>query len=432
MKRLSLVLLLLCLITAMTFANGKDDGAADETIELTLYMARDVTAPDAGMWDELVASFEEAHPNVTIVPEFLFGEPYHQKLKAMAVGDSLPDLIWLWPGKRTAMVTDNGLAHDLRADIADIEGNFASVAMAPQGPNNELYQLPEDVVVTSVMYTNNRILDELGLSPARTIDEMIAQVPVIRDAGYLPLSMANGDNWEIQSCLLGTLIERFGGQAWYDSAVTNGGAQFTDQPFIDALEMINTLYNEGVFHEGINSMDYATSGQLFLQEEAVYYLDGSWKVNEMATTFTDEQKSYISLEPFPEVPGQVGASGSASAVPGPGFGINSDLTGLEYEMALAWVRHYSGEAGSRIRLSKGASPAYSLPLDEFELDPMVVKYQEFLAQYPTTYVLDNKMDGEGVGILQNGIQEMMLGLKTVDEVANEYQAWVVENDSSRQ
>ena len=124
-------------------------------------------------------------------------------------------------------------------------------------------------------------------------------------------------------------------------------------------------------------------------------------------------------------------SGSASAVAGPGFGINKKLEGAKFDAALAWVKHYSGETGSMIRVQKGAIPAYNLNLDGVKLDPLVVKLAAFIKAHPATNVLDDRMDGEGMGVLQPAIQMMMLGKKTPEAVAAEYEAWVEANDSSR-
>ena len=48
------------------------------------------------------------------------------------------------------------------------------------------------------------------------------------------------------------------------------------------------------------------------------------------------------------------------------------------------------------------------------------------------YVIDDKMDSEGVNNLLNpGIQAVMIGQKTPEQLAAEYEAWVAKNDSHR-
>jgi|APSaa5957512622_1039677.scaffolds.fasta_scaffold236812_1 raffinose/stachyose/melibiose transport system substrate-binding protein len=41
-----------------------------------------------------------------------------------------------------------------------------------------------------------------------------------------------------------------------------------------------------------------------------------------------------------------------------------------------------------------------------------------------TYALDNKMDGEGMGLLNPGLQEVIIGTKTPKALLEEYEAWV--------
>jgi raffinose/stachyose/melibiose transport system substrate-binding protein len=140
----------------------------------------------------------------------------------------LPDIVFLWPDKRTAYVTERGLIKDLRPWIAGKEDLFADGALKAQGPNGEIYELPEQMTATHVMYANHRLMDELGLTFPATLDELIAQGEVIRAAGLVPIAMSNKDGWQMQSCLLSALTERAGGMDWYNKVIVGDGASFAD------------------------------------------------------------------------------------------------------------------------------------------------------------------------------------------------------------
>ena len=47
------------------------------------------------------------------------------------------------------------------------------------------------------------------------------------------------------------------------------------------------------------------------------------------------------------------------------------------------------------------------------------------------YVIDAKMDAEGMNVLHPGLQEMIFGEKTPQQVAEEYESWVAANDPAR-
>ena len=402
-----------------------------EKVTLKMFYYLDLADPvTTANWEEVLGAFQAKNPDIEFEIEYLQNEPYHNKLQTMAVAGQLPDLMFLWPAKRTGYVTGQGLIKDLRPWIKGHEDEFVAGSLSAQGPNGEIYELPEQMTATHVMFANEKLMKELGLTYPKTMDELLGQGKVIAEAGLVPVAMTNKDGWQMQSCLLSALTERAGGLEWYDKAIVGDGASFADPEFVNALSVIDTLAKNEMFSPGINQADYGTALTEFETEKAVYYIDGGWRVNNLVGELTDEQKEYMSLNTFPEIPDQKGQAGSTASVAGTGFGMNAALEGAKAEAAWKWIWFYSGPEGSKIRQANGALPAYKLPADD-SLDPMIKKLAAFIAETPAGYVIDAKMDGEGMGVLQAGIQEMILGAKTAEDVAKEYEEWVVANDSNR-
>ncbi|ADK81243.1 ABC transporter substrate-binding protein [Sediminispirochaeta smaragdinae] len=428
------VLCSFCVTTALLVGcNKKGEEATtqeSDTITLSAYHYLDqtdkTTAPN---FQALVEAFNKEYPNIKINFEFGYGEAYHTKLQTLAASGQLPDMMVVYPGKRTAYITSEGHVQDLRPWFSGHESEFASIALKPQGPNGEMWEIPEDISVTSIMYTNNKLLKELGLAFPKTLDELIAQGETIRKAGLIPISMANKDAWPMQSCLASMLAERTGGMEWFDKAVKGDGAGFDDDVFVHALEIINLLHEKEMFSPGINQLAYMQGLDDFVNERAVYFIDGGWMVNNMVGELSDEQKEYMSLESFPDIPNQKGESGSASGVAGTGFGMNSDLSGEKAEAAWKWIWFYSGPEGSAIRQRFGRLPAYTLKAPD-DVDPMIKKLINYVGSIPMGYVLDSVVGAEGIGIFNNDLQEMMFGLTTPKDVASKLEEWVKENDRS--
>ncbi|HAF85788.1 MAG TPA: sugar ABC transporter substrate-binding protein, partial [Sphaerochaeta sp.] len=184
----------LLLVPSVLFSAGTKETAQspkkDEVIELSVYHFLDqtdkTTAPNFAF---LVEEFEKKNPNIKLSFEYGYGESFHDKLQTLAVSNQLPDIILLYPGKRTSQVSDAGLVKDLSPWIRGHENEFADMAMQGQGKNGEIWELPEDISITSIMYTNNRLLEELGLTLPKTLEELIAQGPAIRAKGLIPLSI---------------------------------------------------------------------------------------------------------------------------------------------------------------------------------------------------------------------------------------------------
>jgi raffinose/stachyose/melibiose transport system substrate-binding protein len=420
---------LLLLSLATLFANEPKGDTMDGVVELSMFAYQDMSDPvTAPNWEKLLTAFEASHPNIKLNIEVGFNEPYHDKLQAMTAGDQLPDVLFLWPGKRTGQVTGSGKIKDLRPFLAGRESDFSPMAVGDQGPNGELYELPEQVTATHVMYTNNKLLKQLGLTFPKTMEELIAQGDVIRGAGLTPIAMDNGDGWEMQSCFLSALVERMAGKAWFDKAVV-GDASFNDAEFLAAVQVIKDLYDAEMFSPGINQASYGIALTDFVTEKAVYLIDGGWRVNNLVGELADEQKPDITLEVFPAIAGEKNP-GATAAVAGTGYGMNAKLEGAKAQAAWEWIWFYSGPVGSIIRQGFGANPAYNLPVAG-DADEMLKKLVDFLATTPAGYVIDAVMDGEGMGTLHPLLIEMMMGNKTVADVGAEYEEWVAANDTGR-
>ena len=71
-------------------------------------------------------------------------------------------------------------------------------------------------------------------------------------------------------------------------------------------------------------------------------------------------------------------------------------------------------------------------MKDLDIDQLSKQYVELINNQSMGYVIDAKMDSEGVNNLLNpGIQAVMIGQKTPQQLANEYEAWVAANDSHR-
>jgi len=429
MKKVIVLLAALFLITGMAFASGGKEQAG-EGITLKAYHYLDLTNEvTTTNWDELMAGWEAAHPDITLDFDYGFNEPYHDKLQAMAVAGQLPDVMFLWPGKRTGYVTGSGLIKDISPWVDVVKQEFAPAAVAPQGPNGEMWELPEQVTATHVMFTNTKLLDELGLEFPDTLEELIAQGDTIRNAGYIPIAMDNKDGWEMQSCLLSALVARTAGKEGMD-AMRTGAASFSDPMFVDALRVIQALSDYDMFSPGINQADYGEALNAFAAGDAVYLIDGGWRTNELVKLMPSDAYEYVEYNVFPKLPTDEVMPGSSAIIAGTGIGMNAKLTGEKAEAAWDWIYFFAGPVGSEIKAGQGWLPAVKIDFPP-DFPPMLSNLVNFLNATPGGYVIDGVMDAEGMGVLHPAIQEMMFGNKTPQQVADEYEAWVAANDSSR-
>ncbi|MCY1150980.1 MAG: extracellular solute-binding protein [Sphaerochaetaceae bacterium] len=435
-KILALVMVSLIAVTSF-FASGANESKSDDgTITLTGYMQIDPANPAYAGHNAVVEAFEEAYPNIKLDIEYATGEAFHQKFQAMAASRKIPDIFTCYGGARTAYIQDPGLVLDLSDTdylTDEFKSQFKPVTFKAQGENGELWMIPPTLAVCHVVFANRAILDELGLDYPKTFEEMIAQVPTIRAAGYYPISMGNKDQWVVNSWLLSLLVDRTGGPQWFmDAAKGENGAKFTDPAFVKTLEIIQTMCEEDLFSPGVNQMGNGEADQEFYQGKSVYLIDAGWRSGGMDSQLPTEFTENIEMHVFPAIEGEV-RSNTSTAVTGEGFGIASAIKDTEKaDAAWKFISFYTGEEGSKIFAQYGDIPTCNIDFSEIEMGIMQKKYAQFQEEHEMGYVFDSVMNGEGVSLLNANIQAMMMGNGDPSEIATQYEAWVAQNDTNRE
>lgn len=437
MKKTLTMLLLLVMVGGSVFAQGsKEAKSEDGVVTLTAYMQIDPANPQYEGHNAVMKAFEAKYPNIKLDIEYATGEAFHQKFQAMAASKKIPDLFTCYGGARTAYIQDSGLVLDLNSTdylTPEFKDQFAAVTFKAQGPNGELWMVPPSLAVCHTIYANTAILDELGLTYPNTYEELMAQIPVIRAAGYYPLSMGNKDQWVVNSWLLSLIVDRIGGPEWFmDAANGDNGASFSDPQFVRSLEIIQEMTEKGLFSPGVNQMGNGEADQEFYQGKSVYLIDGAWRSGGMDAQLSLEQCESIEMKVLPAFKNEV-SSNSSTATTSEGFGIAKSIEGTaKADAAWTFVEFYTGIEGSNIQAQFGTVPTCKVDLTKVQMGNMQSKNAQFQMDHPMGYVFDSVMNGEGVTLLNADIQAMMMGNKNPKEIADKYEAWVADNDTNRE
>jgi raffinose/stachyose/melibiose transport system substrate-binding protein len=432
MKKITLALLLLASLAALAFAGGgKQASGAGGATTLSVYHQMDLADPQYEYWPVTLDAFAQKYPNIKLEFEYVSGEPFHDKFQTMAAAGDIPDLFTCYAGARSGYILNRGLVKDIRPFLTDeFKSHYNASIWSPQGPNGEIYIISPNMAVCTVIYVNTKLQQQLGLSTPRTLDEMIAQVPAIKQAGLTPLMFGNKGQWQAQSFLLSMLVDRTGGTAWFDRAKT-GTAKFTDPQFVNALAIIKQMVDTQLFPAGVNQLEGPEAWGAFVQGQAVYLLDAGWRVSALKGAASASDYAGYNAIAFPAVSGEV-TKGSSAATLGEAIAMNNKLTGAKAEAAWNFLSFIYGQEGSEILMKYGTVPTYKLDYSKFDVDNLNKQYIELTNSQSMGYVIDAVMDGEGVNNLLNpGIQAVMMGSKTPAQLAGEYEAWVAANDSNR-
>ena len=386
---------------------------------------------------DLYKRFQEQHPDITINFDFLDHDAYHTKMQALAISGTLPDMMSLWPGKRTGYLTDRGYIRDLRDLIKrdDIAASQKAIFLGPQGKDGEVYELAAPLVnYSNVVYVNEELLAKLGLQYPKTLAEMEKQAKTIADAGYRPMVFGDESSWVMQSCLLSAVTARVGGLEWFDKARRGDGASFADPQFVKSLQVIKDMVDAGLISKSEPTTSREQAMSMFVSGKAVYFIGGIWEVSNLESSLPDGMKAKIGMYTFPEIAGQKEVTASSSGALSTGFGISAKASPDAVEAAWQWIKFNADPANADLQVKHGSLPTYkSRDISDLIEGPLNKASYKFSSGIETVLpVIDDKMDAQGVNQIVNaGLQELILGNVTPEELAKRYESWVAANDSNR-
>ena len=305
-KITSVMVLALALLIA-----GSLSALAQEQIVLTVLEYFDATNPNAAreieeVWNE----FARRNPDIRIEKEDLYLEPFHQKLAAYVASGQLPDVIRMWPGGRSSALHHQRLVKDLEPFIEPTGMSISRRRCSPR-PAGYLAMIPEGITATHVIYTNTKLLADLGLSIPKTYDELKAMAPTLRRAGLEPVITGAagrlGDPVDVlQHDPRPPGRRRFHRRRPRRPSQVHRRAVLEKPPLFQA-----TLRRRRPQPDASSRRPTAKSTALFAAGRSPFMIDGIWKVGNFLTDPTTgealippAEQEHIELLVFPRHPGR--------------------------------------------------------------------------------------------------------------------------------
>ncbi len=340
-----------------------------EPLTITLW---DIATEDPGKstQEAAVQRFTADYPNITVNQVHQQNDTYKQQLVVAMSSGQAPDMYMHWGGGPMAEYYKSGFANDITDMYAKYDHpEFIEAAIAQSSFDGKLLAIPFGGLSGCDIYYNKTIFAELGLEVPETIDELETVCATLKDAGYIPFSLANASKWT-GSMYFMYLVARHSGNAEFDAAYTqeNGGT-FTSEAFIFAAEKIQDWVKKGYFPDGVNSLtaDDNQDRALMYDGSAAMMLHGSWQSSGMKADNEEWYTENIGIFRFPE-----DAEAKAKGVPqdveigtaiGNGFSFNCfnadgsvDQAKLDACYVLA-TQYYNDATYNDMQVAVGAIPS---------------------------------------------------------------------------
>lgn len=227
-------------------------------------------------FDERVAQFEEAHPEIDVQ-----AEEYEWKATTFAAqlaGGTLPDVFEI-PLTDAKTLIENGQLADVDAQFAELPyaSDFNETLLAAgQDDDGTTYAIPAKSIYGVALHYNRALFTQAGLDPddpPTSWDEVRAAAKAIKDAtgvaGYAQMAASNTGGWQLTAATYsrGGRIQEPAGDG-YEATLDNDAT-------VASLEFLHDLRWEDDSLLADATLDWGTINQAFAAGQLGMYTSGS-------------------------------------------------------------------------------------------------------------------------------------------------------------
>lgn len=332
-----------------------------QPVELTWWLLTG-TDEQQKAFDEIIAAFEAAHPNIKVNREGRSIDAHKEAVRVALGTDAFPDIYFMWAGLGLGgeFVNANASAslNDAYSSLG-WEKRFFPPALAAAKQYGDYHGVPE-VTHGQALYYRKDLFAKAGItSEPKTYEELITANDKLVAAGIRPIEFGGTVNWHLMR-LLDNLLETKCGAETHDQ-LKKLKASWKDTPCVSAaFTELKKWSDDYIVHDfiGINN-DEAT--QLLYAGKAAMALEGDWMVGVFKGDGQDRANYGLFL--FPTGTGRLYAFNQMNYV-----GANSDhkqeaAQFLDYLSSPEVQAKYLGTFGSTSVTQGLAAPTDQEPLD---------------------------------------------------------------------
>lgn len=277
MRKVFTACVLLTLVTAMGFSMGQQDlTTADDQTVLTVW---EHTPQFELPLKNTLNRFMELNPDIRVEYEIKTPDNYLSLLTTAIQAGEAPDLFWHHGTATSDMdnLTKQGALMDLtgKLDVAD----YSEMSMAKVQWDGKIYQTPAATIDTRAAFYNKDLFAQQGWSIPEDFAEFERLLEKIKNAGYIPISLAGRDSWNILFLFEPILAAMH--PDWIEEAAT-GGARINDPRVIDAMNKMIEWGEKGYYGSNFLGVNEAGQYLTFSKEQAAMTVAGSWTTDTLS------------------------------------------------------------------------------------------------------------------------------------------------------
>ena len=380
----------------------------------------------------VLAAWQAAHPDVKLNETVIANAEY--KVKIASQKKNLPD-VFLLQGMNTISWAKEDLVLDLTEIIAQSPyyADYNTAYFTPFTTEGKIYGFPvlTGGTCTVVVY-DKAMWKEAGFdSFPTTWAEVETAAEYFTAQGIIPVAFGNGGQWQMNSCFISTLGNRYTGPEWFASLIAKSGAAFTDEAFVAALKETKRLFcDTKIFNSNFNTVTNEDAREYYIAGQAAAFIGGNWDESYIAATLKDadaEKWANIGFAVLPQPADATKAPKSQNIGLGYAVAINPKVAEDPAKLAAAidLAQELTGPAFSSYVAENyaqgGLTSAGAVDLSAFDAVTQAF-YNWSYVDTETCEIYDSYINSAVWGVFNQDLQAMLNGDMTPEEVAQNAQA----------
>ncbi|MCN9242178.1 extracellular solute-binding protein [Streptomyces sp. RY43-2] len=258
---------------------------------------------------QIVETFNKTS-DVKAVLDTIPGADYQQKLQTIISTPQAPDVFFNWGGGSIKPFVKADLLMPLDDFIKDdpgLKSNFLPSVFNNATVDGKPYGIPMRGTQPVMLFHNKKVLDDAGVQPPRTWDELLDAVKKLKAKGVTPIALGAGDQWPTLMWFE-YLYDRVAGPELFQKALGGDKSAWESPESKKALGMIKQLVDAGAFGSNFDSVKYTNgaSPALVARGKAGFELMGSWYYSQQQDGDKDFAAKGLGYTAFPSVQGGKG------------------------------------------------------------------------------------------------------------------------------
>jgi xylobiose transport system substrate-binding protein len=228
---------------------------------------------------------------------------YINRIRQSLGTENAPDVFMSWSAAQLAdFVEADALLplDDWIDETPELQKSFSPAVFDQQVIDGSAYGVPIRGTQPVFLFSNKKVLEDNGLEPAATWDELLDQTKTLTDKGIIPVGLAGASQWPtlmwFEYAYAGTV-----GNETVAKALDGDTDVWASDESREALSSLRELIDAGTFGSTFDSVDYDNSPALLRSGKAAYELMGTWNYAVQSGADAEFADTGLGYSPAPEL-----------------------------------------------------------------------------------------------------------------------------------